>query len=224
MCRRVYESDAKIEGEGGLPEWRSLRARSLPDALPAPPASLAPLHTAAALAAGDLTPGAYAGGPRHVMTHIFFLLTRGQVSHLHKIASDELWHFYGGDPLTVVEADPKTGSVLETTIGREVAAPFHAVPAGKWFGARAEGEWSLGESSAALGWRGTVAGTVRRSRGRACVCTAGRGMAGAGREALPGRRGRPRRRAFKGLARALPASHAPIRTGAGKARGTTAAA
>ncbi|KAA0149131.1 hypothetical protein FNF27_04510 [Cafeteria roenbergensis] len=103
--RRVYESDAKIEG--------------------------------------DLTPGAYAGGPRHVMTHIFFLLTRGQVSHLHKIASDELWHFYGGDPLTVVEADPKTGSVLETTIGREVAAPFHAVPAGKWFGARAEGEWSL---------------------------------------------------------------------------------
>ena len=96
------------------------------------------------------------------MTHIFFLLTRGQVSHLHKLASDELWHFYGGDPLTVVEANPTTGSVLETTIGRELAVPFHSVKSGQWFGARAEGEWSLGESapSQSCGTAGDMAATV----------------------------------------------------------------
>lgn len=112
-----------------------------------------------------------------MMTHIFFLLTRGQVSHLHKIASDELWHFYGGDPLTVVEADPKTGSVLETTIGREVAMPFHAVRAGKWFGARAEGEWSLGEGAAALSRGGEDDGSQEREG------------AFAGAEGVLGRRG-----------------------------------
>ena len=80
------------------------------------------------------------------MTHIFFLLCRGQVSHLHRIASDELWHFYGGDPLTVVEADPSAGAIRETTLGR--SRPFHSVKGGVWFGARPEGEWSLGEHGA----------------------------------------------------------------------------
>ncbi len=39
------------------------------------------------------------GGPRAVSTSIYFLLKSGEVSHLHRLRSDELWHFYDGSPL-----------------------------------------------------------------------------------------------------------------------------
>ena len=42
-------------------------------------------------------------GERPHSTSILFLLTKGQVSHLHKIQSVEGWHHYAGDPLIVVE-------------------------------------------------------------------------------------------------------------------------
>ena len=35
-------------------------------------------------------------------TGIFYLLTKGQKSSFHRIKSDEMWHFYGGDSLVVV--------------------------------------------------------------------------------------------------------------------------
>jgi uncharacterized protein len=77
------------------------------------------------------------------MTQIYFLLGRGQFSRLHRIASDELWHFYQGSPLLVIEADPETGAVKETTLGGEDGVPFHVVPGGTWFGSRSLGEWSF---------------------------------------------------------------------------------
>jgi len=42
-------------------------------------------------------------GPRSASTSIYFLLSEGQFSAFHRIASDELWHFYYGDPLWVYE-------------------------------------------------------------------------------------------------------------------------
>lgn len=36
-------------------------------------------------------------------TGIFYLLTKGQKSSFHRIKSDEMWHFYGGDSISIIE-------------------------------------------------------------------------------------------------------------------------
>lgn len=40
-------------------------------------------------------------GKRNLVTSIYFLLTSKNVSHLHRIKSDELWYYHGGSPLVV---------------------------------------------------------------------------------------------------------------------------
>lgn len=69
-------------------------------------------------------------------TAIYFLLTPGNFSALHRIRSDELWHFYSGDPLTIVEI-LGDGSVKRTILGNDMAkgeVPQYAVNANTWFG------------------------------------------------------------------------------------------
>jgi len=39
--------------------------------------------------------------PRLISTAIYYLLKWDQVSLLHRLKSDELWHFYTGNPLTI---------------------------------------------------------------------------------------------------------------------------
>jgi predicted cupin superfamily sugar epimerase len=77
------------------------------------------------------------GGERSISTAIYFLLEGGQASRLHRIKADEVWHFYAGDPLIVVEID--AAGVLKTTrLGGDLGAGAvyqHVVPAGSWFGA-----------------------------------------------------------------------------------------
>ena len=51
-------------------------------------------------------------GDRSICTHIYFLLEQGNYSAFHRIASDELWHFYYGDSLIVYELD-QTGKIIE---------------------------------------------------------------------------------------------------------------
>ncbi|WP_395017272.1 cupin domain-containing protein [Dongia sp.] len=72
-------------------------------------------------------------GERSISTAIYFLLEAGQCSHLHRIKADEVWHFYAGDPLDVVEIDP-AGSLRTTRLGGGLLYQ-HVVPAGSWFGA-----------------------------------------------------------------------------------------
>lgn len=75
---------------------------------------------------------------RQASTGIYFLLTPGNVSRFHRIAADEMWHFYLGSPLTVVELDRSVpGHVRTTTIGPDVLGGMvvqHVVKAGTWFG------------------------------------------------------------------------------------------
>lgn len=73
------------------------------------------------------------GGARSISTAIYFLLEAGQCSHLHRIKADEVWHFYAGDPLIVVEIDP-AGRLKTTELGEDGVFQ-HVVPAGAWFGA-----------------------------------------------------------------------------------------
>ena len=86
-------------------------------------------------------------GDRSFSTGILFLLSAGAVSRLHRIASDEVWHFLHGGPMTVVQLSPE-GRVQLTRLGpnwRSGQAAQHVVPAGHWFGAHADpgSEYSL---------------------------------------------------------------------------------
>jgi len=73
-------------------------------------------------------------------TAIFYLLARGQVSRLHRIHADEVWHFYRGEPLEVIEL--QRGSPAKITLVSP-ENPQHVVAAGTWFGSRPTGAWSL---------------------------------------------------------------------------------
>lgn len=64
-------------------------------------------------------------------TAIYYLLPNGHHSALHRIKSDEMWHFYGGDPIVIVELD--NGVVKETLLNAQNVQ--HLVPANTWFGA-----------------------------------------------------------------------------------------
>lgn len=73
-----------------------------------------------------------ARGPRPAGTVIYFLLAGDDVSHLHRLAGDEIWHFYAGGPLTIhlLETDGRRSLKLGPDARQAV------VPAQTWFGAR----------------------------------------------------------------------------------------
>ena len=65
-------------------------------------------------------------------TGIFYLLSKGQKSSFHRIKSDEMWHFYGGDEISIVEIN-SNGAIKETFLNKD--NPQYVVPANNWFGA-----------------------------------------------------------------------------------------
>ena len=75
------------------------------------------------------------GGDRSACTAIYFLLEGDQFSAFHRIAADEMWHFYAGAALAVHEID-EAGEHIETRLGPdpERGDTFqYVVPAGRWF-------------------------------------------------------------------------------------------
>ncbi len=78
------------------------------------------------------------GGDRSFATAIYFMLTGDNFSAFHRIQSDETWHFYTGQSLTVSIIHPG-GQYEEIRLGSnlEQGEVFQAiVPAGVWFGSR----------------------------------------------------------------------------------------
>jgi predicted cupin superfamily sugar epimerase len=74
------------------------------------------------------------GAARSASTAIYFLLPAGSFSALHRVASDEVWHHYGGDPLELHELDD-AGKHTVGLLGRDLAkgqCPQHVVPGGRW--------------------------------------------------------------------------------------------
>ena len=95
-------------------------------------------------------------GSRHFSTAIYFLLEQGQYSRLHRIRSDEIWHFYLGGPLRLAMIHPD-GKTDEIILGQDIAAGQtlqYVVPAGVWFGATpcAETDFSFVECTVAPGF------------------------------------------------------------------------
>lgn len=92
---------------------------------------------------------------RSASTAIYFLITPRDVSRLHRIASDEVWHHYMGDPLIVVELDASApGHHRSTLLGKDIMhgqTMQHVVKAGTWFGSYpAEFPFERATSSPAL--------------------------------------------------------------------------
>jgi predicted cupin superfamily sugar epimerase len=78
------------------------------------------------------------GGERAAATAIYYLLTPGTFSSLHRLPGDELFHFYLGDPVEMLQLWPH-GSVRHMLIGSDIAAgmqPQVIVPGGVWQGCR----------------------------------------------------------------------------------------
>ncbi|MEO5562973.1 MAG: cupin domain-containing protein [Chitinophagaceae bacterium] len=74
-------------------------------------------------------------GTRSACTHIYFLLEKGNFSAFHKIKSDELWHFYSGDPLIIYEIS-ETGELIKHLLGNDPQAGqslFCVIKGGNWF-------------------------------------------------------------------------------------------
>jgi len=74
---------------------------------------------------------------RTFATAILYLLPAGSKSRLHRLFSDETWHFYAGGPLTIFEIEPE-GRVSRTILGNDPGSGQrfqHTVKAGIWFGA-----------------------------------------------------------------------------------------
>src|SRR5260221_8243050 len=55
---------------------------------------------------------------RSASTSIYFLLAAGQFSAFHRIAADEVWHFYFGDPLFVHEIN-HSGRLVTHRLGTD---------------------------------------------------------------------------------------------------------
>lgn len=88
-------------------------------------------HAAAAL------PARY-GADRAFGTAIYYLLTPETFSALHRLASDEVFHFYGGDPVEQLHLH-EDGRAEVHILGGDVLAgqqPLCVVPRGVWQGAR----------------------------------------------------------------------------------------
>ena len=87
------------------------------------------------------------GRDKAISTAIYYLLTPDTVSRMHRLASDEVFHFYAGDAVEMLMlcADGASEVVI---IGSDIEAghaPQAVVPRGVWQGCRliSGGKWAL---------------------------------------------------------------------------------
>jgi predicted cupin superfamily sugar epimerase len=86
-------------------------------------------------------------GQRAQGTAIYYLLEPGTFSEMHVLDSDEIFHFYLGDPVEMLQLYPGGGSALYT-LGPDLEAGHEVqlvVPAGVW-----QGTGLIGDGKVAL--------------------------------------------------------------------------
>jgi len=82
-------------------------------------------------------PGRYKG-KRRFSTAIYYLFTRDSISLMHRLRSDEIFHFYGGDPVEMLVIGPKGKGkiiILGSNLHRG-ESPQVVIPRGFWQGSR----------------------------------------------------------------------------------------
>lgn len=75
-------------------------------------------------------------GPRSQSTAIYYLLTPTAISALHRLPTDEVFHFYLGDPIRMLQLWPD-GSSQTLILGSDIGKghqPQAVVPGGVWQG------------------------------------------------------------------------------------------
>jgi predicted cupin superfamily sugar epimerase len=87
------------------------------------------------------------GGERNASTAIYYLLTPDTFSAIHRVKSDEVFHFYAGDAVEMLQLWPDGRSEI-VLLHNDLAAghlPQVVVPAGVWQGCRLVpgGQWAL---------------------------------------------------------------------------------
>ncbi len=86
---------------------------------------------------GKALPGRY-GGKRCFSTAIYYLFTPESISLMHRVKSDEIFHFYLGDPVEILQLDPG-GKGWVITLGSDITDGMRVqvlVPKGVWQGTR----------------------------------------------------------------------------------------
>lgn len=87
---------------------------------------------------------------RQAVTHIYFLLTKGQISRFHRVCHDEIWNFYEGSPLRLISFDGVT--VQEQLLGPDGTDYVGIIEGGLFQAAESTGEYSLVGCSVAPGF------------------------------------------------------------------------
>lgn len=102
------------------------------------------------------TYGALVTSKRLASTAIYYLVTPESFSALHRVKSDEIFHFYSGDPVEMIQITPE-GEIKRILIGNNLAngeIPQVLVQKGVWQGTRliSGGKWSLMGTTVAPGF------------------------------------------------------------------------
>jgi predicted cupin superfamily sugar epimerase len=77
-------------------------------------------------------------GERALSTAIYYMLTPDTFSAMHRLKSDEVYHFYLGDPVEMLLLKPD-GCAEAVLLGQDIMAGMrvqHAVAGGTWQGSR----------------------------------------------------------------------------------------
>lgn len=84
-------------------------------------------------------------GSRSAITTIYFLLIQDAISRWHRVGSDEIWHFYEGQPLDLWMLSPELDKVSHQQVAPvdAIRRPVATVPAGYWQAARSTGSYTL---------------------------------------------------------------------------------
>ncbi len=95
-------------------------------------------RSAASFMPGSLPADYHDGRPRSLGTAIYYLLTRDTFSELHRLPTEEVFHFYLGDPVTMLQITPE-GVARDFVLGTDILAgqrPQVIVPPLVWQGSR----------------------------------------------------------------------------------------
>jgi uncharacterized protein len=100
--------------------------------------------------------GIHSDSMRHISTAIYFLITPESFSALHRIKSDEVYHFYAGDPVEMIQID-ESGKLSRFVLGSDILnnqSPQVVAPKGKWQASKlkAGGRWALMGTTVAPGF------------------------------------------------------------------------
>lgn len=79
------------------------------------------------------------------VTTIYFLLRAGEKSRWHRVRSEEIWHFYEGEPLDLLQLSPDGEDLEHMVLGpfSDRQRPVHCVPGSCWQAARSRGAFTL---------------------------------------------------------------------------------